>query len=167
MADNKANDVTLIQAELSAIEEQAPTLRWYKERPWRAQTHVWFESGMPVVDLHDLNMRLARQTVRATLTTHSELHCGAVCFITGRGRHSVGPPALRGMVAAELQKACDQHSEWQHRPGHAGRWMWVFDASRAPRVATGQLGPLFWLMVVLFIGLAIWALVGLPGQTVR
>ena len=71
------------------------------------------------------------------------------------------------MVAAELQKACENHPEWEHRPGHAGRWMWVIDAKRAPRVATGQLGPLFWLMVALFIGLAIWTLLGLPGTAVQ
>ena len=159
-----SNDATLIRGKLEEVEQSSTTLKWASERPWNRQSHVWLESGLPVVDLHDLNMRLARKAVRATLEVADELRCGAVCFVTGRGRHSMGPPALKGMVAAELRRACEENPEWSQRAGHAGRWMWIIDPKRAPRVATGQLGPAFWIGILLFIALSIWALLGFPGH---
>jgi hypothetical protein len=157
------DDAARIRSNMASIEEGARTLRWAKERPWRGESHVWTEDGLPVVDLHDLNVRLAREAVRITLGIAADLECGAICFVTGRGRHSIGPPALRGMVASELRTGCAEHPSWSQRAGHAGRWMLITDPNRAPRVATGQLGPAFWTMVILFLCLAFWALVGLPG----
>ena len=162
MADDKSDD-RRIRKRMDSIEREARSLRWAAERPWKRESHIWIEDGLPVVDLHDLNVKLARGAVRATVEIASELQCGAVCFITGRGRHSMGPPALRGMVASELRHACQESPAWSQRAGHAGRWMLITDPARAPRVATGQLGPAFWTMLILFACLAFWALVGLPG----
>ena len=156
------DDAIVLRDELLDVEERAQTLRWAEERPWRCQSHVWLEDGLPVVDLHDLDMKTARAAVRSTLKVAPDLRCGAICYVTGRGRHSVGPPALRGMVASEMRKACAKE-DWSHRPGHAGRWMLIVDPSRSPRVATGGLGPAFWTMLILFACLAFWALFGLPS----
>lgn len=160
---SSSDDAAVLRQALGTIQDKARSLRWADERPWTVDGHIWVEHSLPVIDLHDLNMRLARETVRTVTPLSSELQCGAVCFITGRGRHSIGPPALRGMVAAELRRACKDHPSWDQRAGHAGRWMLITDPSRAPRVATGQLGILFWLGVVAFLGLATWALLGLPS----
>ena len=161
--DSRDDDATVLRDQLVSVEESASGLRWAAERPWKTRSHVWIEDGLPVVDLHDLNVRLARKAVRATIEVAADLHCGAVCFVTGRGRHSMGPPALRGMVASELRHACEEDSNWSQRAGHAGRWMLITDPDRAPGVATGQLGPAFWTLVILFLCLAFWALVGLPS----
>ena len=158
-----SDDDVILRRTLSHIQEGARSLRWADERPWRVDGHIWLEHDLPVIDLHDLNVRLAREAVRAAAAAADQLRCGALCFVTGRGRHSMGPPALRGMVAAELRRACKKNPSWDQRAGHAGRWMLITDPSRAPRVATGQLGLVFWLGVVLFSALAIWALVGLPS----
>ena len=111
-----------------------------------------------MIDLHDLNVRVARSAVHQAIQVAPDISTGAICLVTGRGRHSMGPPALRGMVASELRKACKAHDKWRHRPGHAGRWMLISDPARAPRIATGELGPLFWIGILLFVALAFWAL---------
>ena len=60
---------------------------------WRTIAVV--RTGMPIVDLHDLNMRLARQAVRATIAMHPNLRCGAICFVTEEGVTPSGACASR------------------------------------------------------------------------
>ena len=154
-------DIPLLRRSLEDVETRAKSLSWSERRPWKTTTHVWSEHDLPVIDLHDLNVRLARSAVRRLIDIAPRMSAGAICLITGRGRHSMGPPALRGMVASELRKACEAEPEWRQRPGHAGRWMLITDPARAPHIATGELGIWFWIGMVLFLALAFWAFLGL------
>ncbi len=141
---------------LTSIEVKADKLPWASERPWRTETHLWAESGLPMVDLHDLGPALAKQVV-ATLGEEGEgLQTGAVCLITGRGRHSMGRAVLPQVVGEALQTLSAAHG-WRMRSGAAGRMILITNELAAPRAATGALGPGFWLLAAGFGAAAIWA----------
>ncbi|MEZ4239171.1 MAG: hypothetical protein R3F59_24060 [Myxococcota bacterium] len=136
------DDVVRIRGRLRGVEREAKGQAWAKERPWRRESHVWWEQGVPVVDLHDLGAALARQAVREVLEVPAG--AGAVVFVHGRGRHSVGPQVLAGVVAKELDRACAETRGWRYRRIGAARTVWVSDPRRAPDWATGRWGPLVW-----------------------
>ena len=150
-------DLRCLAEALSVIEPVADKLPWAAERPWRTDSHLWIESRMPVIDLHDLGPALARRVVQTLDEQGEQLSSGAVCLITGRGRHSVGRAVLPAVVGDALQEVATQRG-WRVRQGPAGRIILITDERSAPRAATGALGPGFWLGVAAFAGLAIWAI---------
>lgn len=156
------NDVAVLRGRLAGVEAEAREQPWADQRPWRAETHVAWDGELPVVDLHGLKAGLARRAVRATVGAVGELEAGAVCFVTGRGRHSVGPGGVLGaVVRKELQRAGADQPTWSARPHGAARWVWIHDPERAPAAATGALG---WGFVVLMVGFAIAAVVAVANQ---
>jgi hypothetical protein len=160
MAD--PDDVDRYRAGLAPIEVDAAGQRWAEERPWRVQTHIGAESGMAVVDLHDLSAAVARRAVREVIA--SPPAAGAVVFVFGRGRHTLGPsPVLRGVVVEELRRACSEEEAWSYRMMGPARTVWITDRARAPRAATGQWGLGEWLLLALFVVAAIVAVLGALG----
>ena len=151
-----AADLRCLAEALGPIEPKADKLSWARERPWRTQTHLWSEGGLPTVDLHDLGPALAKAVV-ATLAEQGEgLQTGAVCLITGRGRHSLGRAVLPQVVGEALQGIAQTHG-WRVRQGAAGRIILITNERAAPRAATGALGPGFWVGFAAFTALATWA----------
>jgi len=143
-------DVEQLRRSLASVERGATDLPWAKERPWRAETHVWVEGGLPVVDLHDLGTKLADKAVRRAAAVSADLQAGAVCFVTGRGRRSIGPGVVRRVTEEALRAHCAERGCY-YRPAGPGRLVLVVDPSRAPVSATGRLGIGFWLVVALFL----------------
>ncbi|MCB9796745.1 MAG: hypothetical protein H6741_28940 [Alphaproteobacteria bacterium] len=128
---------------------------WAKERPWRVESHVWEERGLVVCDLHDLSVRLGAEAVERASEVLGEA-LPAVCFVTGVGRHSVdGRSRLREVVLDEVDRVA-QAEGWRWRVPREGRVVLIADPSRAPRSATGELGPLFWAGVAVFVGFALY-----------
>ena len=151
-----AADLRFLSEALSQIEPKADKLPWAAERPWRTQTHVWVESGIPTIDLHDLGPALAKAVVEILAAQGSTLKTGAACLITGRGRHSIGRAVLPQVVGDALQDVA-QPRGWRVRHGAAGRIIVITNERLAPRGATGALGPGFWVGVAVFAALATWA----------
>lgn len=149
-------DLRRLSDALAPIEPKADKLPWAAERPWRTDSHIWQEGGVPTVDLHDLGPALARQIVAILAEEGEGIASGAVCLITGRGRHSVGRAVLPQVVGDALHDAAQTHG-WRVRQGAAGRIILITNELTAPRAATGALGPLFWLGVAAFAALATWA----------
>jgi hypothetical protein len=150
------DDILALHEALGSIAAAATSLSWADQRPWTLETHVFWTEAIPTVDLHDLNAKLAKSAVRACCEV--PLETGAVFFITGTGRHSVGPGVLGGVVKTELKRACKGRT-WRFRPAGPARFVLITDPQRAPSAATGQLGVLFWLFVLLLlagIASAIW-----------
>jgi hypothetical protein len=140
------SDIERIHAALRTLEAEADTLTWAKSRPWRVETHVFAQGALPVVDLHDLNAKLARQAVRAVLEFAEELEAGAVRFVVGRGRHSMGPGGTLGKVVRKLLKRAVAERDWRFRSDAATLTL-IVDPAKAPAAATGDLGLGFWLMM--------------------
>lgn len=150
-------DVERYRALLAPVERAAREQPWAKDRPWRVSTHVAWDGAMPLVDLHDLKAALAREAVRLVLSDPPE--AGAVVFVHGRGRHTVGPGGvLRDVVAKELQHACRQTPSWSFRPMGPARWVWISDWKRAPSSVTGGNTGWTWLLLVLAAILIGWAI---------
>lgn len=123
-------------------------LRWADKRPWRAETHIRWAGDLPEIDLHDLDARHARKAVQLAAGQH--LDTGAMRFVTGRGRHTLGPGGvLGGVVRGELVKLADGR-DWIVRPSGPARWLLITDPERAPASATGALGAGFWLFMAGF-----------------
>lgn len=153
-------DVDAYRQLLAPIEKEARGQPWDATRPWRVATHVGWDGELPVVDLHDLKAGPAKRAVRAVLQRPAD--AGAVAFVTGRGRHTLGAtPILKKVVEKELRRACQRAPDWRFRPLGPARWVWISDPERAPAAATGGrgLGIEWW-----FVILAILAGLGLIGR---
>lgn len=108
------------------------------------------ESGTPTVDLHDLSVRIAVECVHATVDEGGSLQSGAVVFVTGRGRHSIGGKSpLKEAVTQSLLDAAQEHG-WRLRTGAPGRLVLIMDESAANAQARGRLGPMAWAAILLF-----------------
>ena len=144
-------DVQNLYSILKRIEERAKVLRWAKDRPWKRSTHIWYEGELLVVDLHDLNSKLAKESVESCLDAAKKFQTGALCFVTGIGKNSPGNFAKnREMVYKILQKRLQKNTEWEiHSPG-MGRLILVFNKENAPKAATGQLSTELKAGMVLF-----------------
>ena len=150
------DDRTRYRQALQAVEREAVELPWADGRPWRVETHVWFESNLAVVDLHDLSAALARQVVRTVVSHPSDT--GAVVFVHGHGTRLGASQVLRHLVRRELRSACDDHPGWTWRQSGGGRTIWISDPARAPAQATGDWGL---GTQALFLALGAAAVVGL------
>ena len=117
-----------------------------------------------VIDLHDLNAALTKKTLACVSALASDLHCGGVVFITGRGRHSVGLPVLNRIVLGTLVRY-EREYGWRQRDLGAGRLLMVVNEERIPKRFQG--GTPVWVPLF-FLGFSIallWALplkIGLP-----
>lgn len=156
MHASETADTARLRRALAPVQAAATRLPWADERRWTGQSHVWDEGGLPVVDLHDLSVKLARQAVDAVAGAAPELSAGAVCFVTGRGTHSLGPARLGRAVSGALGHVARAHG-WRHGLLRPGRQVLIFDPRRAPAAATGRLGWPFWLGLALFGAAATFA----------
>jgi hypothetical protein len=123
------SDIDRLARPLQSVEEDALSLRWAKERPWKRDTHLWFESGMLIIDLHDLNASLSKRVLSAVEELGESLEGGGAIFVTGRGRHSVGLPVLGQVVSGRLSRL-ERERGWRYRDVGGGRWLMVVDESR-------------------------------------
>lgn len=137
-------DLRRLREILVATENDAADLPWAQERPWRADTHLGTADGLPAVDLHDLSVRLALDTVARVLG--GDLQTGGVVWITGRGRRSGGVSPLRRAVLGLLEA----REGVVVRPRGPARIEVIVDPDRARRARPG-LGVLFWLVVALAV----------------
>lgn len=143
---DEARDARLLTKALRKVEDRAKELRWAEERPWTVKTHVWSEQGLAVVDLHDLNAKLATAVAAEVLEVAEKLRCGAVLLVVGVGRHSAGAPVLQGVVTKALSAG-----PYKVRMAARGRVALVVDPARAPAAATGGgdwLITAWWLFVL-------------------
>lgn len=157
-------DLARLAHALDGIEAEAKTLSWNAERPWKPDTHLWVEGHVAVVDLHDLSIRLAVECAERVVAVADDLQGGAVHFVTGRGRHSIdGRSRLREAVGDVLLDATDER-EWGLREPRPGRITLIVDLDAAPRAAKGSLDWWVWLILLGFVGLAVWTapIVGVP-----
>jgi hypothetical protein len=152
-----AADLAVLAEALAAIEPKADKLPWASERPWRTETHLWVEAGVPTIDLHDLGPALAKAVVGTLAQVGEALSAGAVCLITGRGRHSLGRAVLPQVVGEALGDIAHARG-WRLRQGAAGRLILITNEHSAPRAARGTLGPAFWIAAAAFGALAAWAI---------
>lgn len=159
-----SRDLQRLARQLGHLEDKARSLEWNAQRPWRPQTHIWTEKLVPMVDLHDLSIRLALEALEGVVEVAGEMDCGAVCLVTGRGRHSVdGRSRLREAVQEEAHSLCRERG-WVCRDSQPGRLILVMDAARAPAWASGGLGLAVWIGIAAFLGLAVFVapMVGIP-----
>jgi Smr domain len=117
--DPKA-DVGQLRSALRPIEREARTLPWAGSPgdgdTWTTRDYVRVEAGLAVVDLHDLDRRLALDVVAVILSQRGDLG-PKVRLITGRGLHSKGGKGvLRAAVIDALRAAGVAHDA--AAPGH-------------------------------------------------
>lgn len=112
---------------------------------------------MPLVDLHDLNAALARRAVRSAGEEAGDLACGAVCFVTGRGRHNLSRKAVLRQVAGEVLADLRARNGWDWHPAGPGRLVLVADPRRAPAWTTSRPGWGCWLLAAAFAAAAVFA----------
>lgn len=158
-------DAERLVARLADVDALARKQSWDRERPWRASTHIWVEDGLLVVDLHDLGARAAKEAVRGALDlahTHG-LDGGAVCFVTGRGKHSRGQPVMGNLVGRRLYDAATDHPDWKVHILRAGRIALVTNPTRAPVQAQNKLGWGIRLLLLTIALAAAWVCMGMPG----
>ncbi len=144
------NDLGILRRGLAGVEAEARGLRWAEERPWRRASHLRVEGEMVHLDLHDLNASCAKRAVRAVIDRVPDLQTGAVAFITGVGRHSIGPGVLGEVVRGELSRVVRREG-WSYSPAGKGALVLVFDPDSAPGQASSRLGPFFYLVAALLV----------------
>lgn len=158
------SDLARLAQALDGIEQAATTLSWNDERPWKPATHLWVEGLVPVVDLHDLSIKLGLEVVERVVATAADLESGAVHFVTGRGRHTIdGRSRLREAVGEALLEATEER-EWGLREPQAGRITLIVDMDATPAAAKGSLDWWVWAILAIFLALAVYAapVVGVP-----
>jgi len=136
---------------LRSVEKKARRLSWSKERPWRTDSHVVVEDGVPVVNLHDLGQQLALESVRKVLQSTGSLQAGAVIFVTGSGQHSLGGQAVLKPAVQDALLSAASGTDWQVLRNGPARFALVYDAEKAPGSVQGALGPGFWVAAILFL----------------
>lgn len=150
-----AADVRRIQKALGRVERDARKQPWAKERPWKTETHVWVEDGLAVVDLHDLSVTLGKKATERVIKL--KIDSGAVSFITGQGKNSIGPGQMKSAISSILMKAVKRNTDWGFRPDGMGRYILITDPLKAPRVAQTSLPGGFWILIALFIAALMFA----------
>jgi hypothetical protein len=111
LAPPRPDEVLLLQRLLQPVEAYAAHLPWSSERPWLAQTHVRRERGTVCIDLHDLDLKVARMVTDEMIKGRAAL--GRIRIITGRGsRSSGGKPVIRGAVLEKL-RAVQKELDWE------------------------------------------------------
>jgi hypothetical protein len=155
MSDISA-DLKHIYSILKRVEEKSKTLRWAKDRPWKRSTHIWYEGALLVIDLHDLNTKLAKESIEHCLDTIKKFETGALCFVTGIGKNSAGNLAKnREMVCKLLSKRAKKNEEWEVHSHGMGRTVLIFNKEKAPSSATGRISTELKVGMVLFLFLLV------------
>jgi len=145
-------DLKTVYKILKSVEERAKALPWARKRPWKRGTHVWYEYDLLVVDLHDLNTKLAKDTLSRFVDAAEDFDTGAICFVTGIGKHSAGGFSKnREMVIKSLQKLARKKENWSIYSQGNGRIVLVFNKEAAPKSATGKLDPTLKAGIAIFI----------------
>lgn len=132
------------------IEADARELRWADQRPWKTSSHLRIEDGVVVLDLHDLNARLARRAVDRLIELAPKATTGAVVVVTGRGLHSRGK-AILPRLAHERMSGAARTNGWRVYIPRAGRIALITDEAKAPSWLTEQTHPWMWLMAALIL----------------
>jgi hypothetical protein len=154
--DPALGDVHRFQQSLGRVERDARKLPWASERQWKTDTHLWAEDGVPVVDLHDLSVSLGRKVTERVIKM--TISAGAVVFITGQGRNSIGPAQMKGAVASILSDAVASNAGWSFRPDGPGRFVLITDPERAPRVAQTSLPIGFGMLIAALASALLFAI---------
>lgn len=128
------------------MEVLAEELPWHEDRSWSTSTHIWSEHGVPVVDLHDLSVRLGLEVVDSVERLGADLPSGGLVLITGRGRHTAGLSPLRREVEQALRELAARQGV-QIRPQGPGRFQVTLDPSKMPAGAYGTPPAIFWLFL--------------------
>ena len=142
------------QDELWDIPRDAKQLPWADKRRWTFKTHLWFESDLLVVDLHDLNVKLARKVVKKLIRKAEKWDLGCICFVTGVGNHSEDKATIRPMAIGILQDISDEKG-WRLLSGTQGRLSVILDEDRAPLEVTAKLSKTMMFGVYIFLALII------------
>ena len=150
------DDVERLRATLERFEHEARSLPWANDRRWSTASHVWSEHEAPMIDLHDLNVKLANEVVEAVIAAAPTCRSGGFVFVTGRGTHSLGGRSdLLDSVASTLDRHCRSEG-WTWHSARAGRLVLVTDAARAPAIASGKLPLAIVVGAIVFLLLALW-----------
>ena len=148
------DDLARIRGALRGFEDEASQLPWAHERCWRVRSHTRMEKGLPTIDLHDLDVNLARRIVRRLGDEIADLDAGGLRLITGWGKHSGGYSRLRRAVGDELNTLCSNEG-WGFRAGNRGTWILLVDDSQLGPAETGELGLVVYLVGALLL-LGLW-----------
>ena len=127
---------------------------WDDRRPWRRASHLSVAEGVVWMDLHDLKARNAREALRELLAIADDLQGPAVVIVTGRGRHSLGPPVLHQMTG-DVLRSFARDRDCAVLPRGSGAWVLVLDESRLPRSLRAESG--LWLTVFFVLMLIAFA----------
>ena len=149
LALDKAKD------ELWDIPRDAKALPWADQRVWAFSTHIWLEQDMLVIDLHDLNVKLARKVIKKISKQAEKWDIGCVCFVTGVGKNSTDKAKIRPMAIGLLQDISAKKG-WRLLSGTQGRLSVILDEARAPQEVTAKLSKPMMFGVYLFLGLIIF-----------
>jgi hypothetical protein len=141
-----------LRDELWEMERKAEKMPWANRRKWTFSTHLWEESEMLVVDLHDLNVKLAKEVIRKTLRVAPTLDFACICFVTGKGNKSDGKEKIRPM-AIDVAGEISQKKGWRLSSGTQGRLSVIIDEDRAPAVVTSKLSKTVVIGVYIFLGI--------------
>lgn len=143
------------QDELWEIPREAKSLPWADKRAWAFKTHLWFENDMLVVDLHDLNVKLARKVIKKIIRKAEKWDVGCVCFVTGVGKHSDDKAKIRPMAIGLLQDISSDKG-WRLLSGTQGRLSVILDEERAPQEVTAKLSKTMMFGVYIFLALILF-----------
>ena len=154
MTSNPSSILDSLRDELWEIPRKAQRLPWGDIRRWTFKTHLWIEQEddkiLVVIDLHDLNVKIARDVVYQSIKKMSTL-VGAICFITGKGNHSAGGPKILPMAIDISQNQADKNG-WRVQ-SQPGKVFVIYDESKAPTIVTGELSRTIVWGVYLFFAL--------------
>ncbi len=99
-----------LQLLLQPLEHQAAQLPWASEKVWTTASHVRVDRGTLTVDMHELDLELARQVLEKIIASREWI--GRVRIVTGRGLHSKTLPKIRPMVIERLRQVV-KHLDWE------------------------------------------------------
>ena len=146
-----------LRDELWDMEEKASRLPWANVRQWKFQTHMWEEGSMLVLDLHDLNVKLAKEVIKKTCQIASSMEYACICFVTGQGNKSEDKAKIRPM-AIEVLGEISQRKGWRISSGTQGRVTIILDEDNAPPVVTNKLSSTVVVGIYLFLGIIVFLL---------
>jgi hypothetical protein len=132
------DSISKLKDELWDIEDKASRLPWANLRCWKFDTHLWVEQSMLVIDLHELNVKLAKQVIKKTSQIATSMEYACICFVTGQGNKSQGKAKIRPM-AIEVVGEVALKKGWKLTSGTQGRLTIILDEERAPAVVTSKL----------------------------
>ncbi len=99
-----------LQLLLQPLEHQAAQLPWASEKVWTTASHVRVDRGTLTVDMHELDLEMARQVLEKVIASREWI--GRVRIVTGRGLHSKTLPKIRPMVIERLRQVVKQ-LDWE------------------------------------------------------